>query len=361
MIEALVLAVGAATVGLGASSAAWFVGKKRGTADAEAAADRRLAMMQTQRDTAERKAAAALQESSRWKGLSLAGQPFQGAPVYEGRVSARDAEELARLLRGLTLIDDVVIADSSGLPLTREQEGRSAQLASLAASTFSSMRRLAPLALPIAQLHFETFAAEHVCARPLVGRADGAMLLVRTTSQRANPLAVDAVVHASAKTVADLSNAAALPPLLVGSSERVEASGPRLAELSSLLDRALESDLRGIMLCADGVPLISAAKDGPAASVRRSLAMELSFLEERSSRALRATGLARLELVLRTGEAITLAALAPRSRFSVVTFGQLDTRSAARMDRLLGSLRRLLAGDERIAEDRALEAGGGFR
>ena len=348
MIEALLFAAGVATVGAAASTAGWVAGKRRGASAAESAVGRRLAAVVTQRDAAERRARDAQGDSARWKALSLAGQPLAGAPAYEDRPSPRDAEELARLVRGLTFIDDVVLSDRTGLPLTREEDRASADLAALAPHIVSSSRRMALSALAVAQLSFETFGAAHVCARPLVGRADGVVLLVRTTSQRANPLAIDAVVHAAASTASDLGLVATPSLASFGSTERFAVADPRFTRAFGLLERELGRDFRAIALAEDGVPVFSAANDGPSAATRRAVSIELDSLQDRVTRTLRAPGMARVEVTLRGGEAITWSALGPRSRLSVVAFGHVEARSGARLDRLLGAVKRCLGGERAV-------------
>ena len=338
MIETILLVAGMATfVGTGAS-VGWLAGKRRGTSAAEAESGRRLAAMAVQRESAERRALDAQNESARWKGLSIAGQTFSNVPVYEERTSPRDAEELAGLLRGLTLLDDVVLGDRTGLPVTREGGRASADLAALAPHVLGMCRAMALTALPVTQINFETLAAEHICARPLTGRAEGAVLLVRTTSQRANPLAVDAVAHAAARTADDLGSRTARAAR--GSTDREAIEESHLAHVFSTLDRELGHDARGLMLTADGLPLYSAAKDGPSASARRAASIQLWSLQDRVARTLRTLGIVRVTVTLPDGDEVTWGALAPRSRLALVSFGRADARSGARLDRLIGTLRR---------------------
>ncbi len=317
MIETLLIVAGV----IGGSTVGWLAGKRNGIQLEGAEAAERVLAVTAQRDSAERKARELQNESARWKALSLAGQPFAGAPLYDERPSARDAEELGRLLRGLTLIDDVVLADANGLALTREENRASADLAAIAPHVTRTARRLALSALPTDQIAFETFAAQHVCARPLTGRAAGAILLVSTTSQRANPLAIDAVVHAAASTASDLSVVSAPSLAATGSNERLEVEDSHLANVVDVLEREVGRDFRAITLAADGVPLFSVAKDGPTAAMRRTVSVELHALQHRVTRTLRAPGMARMDVTLRGGDAITWASVGPRSRLSVVTRG----------------------------------------
>lgn len=350
MIETILFMAGVATLGVGAGAAGWIAGKKRGTSVATLDIDERLAALATQRDAAERRARDAQNESSRWKALSLAGQTFAAAATYDERPSPLEAEELTRLLRGLHLVDDVVLSDATGLSLTREEARSSGDLAAIAPHVLKSSRRMALSALSVVQLSFETFGADHVCARPLVGRFDGALLLVRTTSQRANPLAIDAVVHASARTTAELGvvSAAATSLATSGSSDRFAPQDSHLATVFGALDREIDEDVRSITLAVDGAPVYSAAKNGPSEATRRAVSGELASLQARVAHTLRALGMARMEVALRGGDTLTWSSLGPRSRLSVITLGRSSARSGARLDRLLGVIRRGAGSGDRV-------------
>ena len=353
MIESLLVALGVVTLG-GSASVGWIAGKKRGASAVGAIAEERLAGVAAQRDAADRRAREAQVESARWRAISLAGQSLSAAPVYLDRLSARDAEELARLLRGLVLIDDVVLAGSTGLSLTREDNRASADLAALAPYVLGASRRMS---LAVAEMSFETSGAEHVVARPLSGRAEGVLLLVRTTSQRANPLALDAVAHAAARTSDGLAAPSASAPASLGSTDRVAASDSHLAQAFPLLERELGKDVRGVVLAADGLPMFSAANDGPSPATRSAVTAELSALSQRATQTLRAMGIARMEVLLRGGDAITWSPLGPRSRLSVVTFGRADARSGPRLDRLVGALRRVVGAGDRVVSTSAASGG----
>ena len=342
MIETIMFVAGIATVGASASTAGWLVGKRRGARDAESNAEQHLRTLATQRDAARSRAREALGESARLKALSLAAQPFSEAPSYTERPSPRDAEELARLLRGLMLIDDVTLADASGLALTREDTRSSADLAAIAPNVLASIRRLELASLGVSQIAFETVSADHVCARALTGRADGALLLVRTTSQRANPLAIDAVAHAAAKITSDPTTESAPSIAKPGSSERIAVDDPRLTQAFGVLERELGTELAAVVLAADGTPLLSAASKGPSVETRRAVSTELDSLQDRVARALRAVGMARVEVTLRGGDVITWSSLGVRSRLSILTFGKVGKGSSARLERLIGAVRRAI-------------------
>ncbi len=99
------------------------------------------------------------------------------------------------------------------------------------------------------------------------------------------------------------------------------------------------------MLTADGLPLFSAAKDGPSSGARRTASLELWSFQDKVARTLRTLGVARVEATLRGGDSLTWSALSPRSRLALVTLGRADARSNARLDLLLGALRRGVGGD----------------
>jgi hypothetical protein len=107
-----------------------------------------------------------------------------------------------------------------------------------------------------------------------------------------------------------------------------------------VLERELAEHFTAIVLAVDGRPVFSAAKDGPAANGRNAVATALASLTEQVTRRLRAVSLVRVTATLRGGYTVSWSAVTPGSRVSLVTFGRTDERSAARLDRLLGTLRR---------------------
>lgn len=342
MIETFLLGFGAATVlCCGTAHVAWRAGLTRGARDAAADSARRLTTMGTQREAAERRALAAQAENARWKGTSLAGAGLSRSPVFLGRPSARDAEELARLVRGLSLVDDVVLADSSGFSLTRESDGASADLAALAPSLHAFIRRVALSAVPVVEVAIETATAVHVVARPLAGRGEGALLLIKTTSQRVNPLVVDAAAHAATRDLEELPQGL-LPPSLTGSTDLDQLEGAPFAEVFATLERELGQHVTALSLTHDGRALFDAAKDGPDAKTRSVAASALAALADRVTRTLRATAIARIDVAIRGGYVLSWSPVAQRSRLALISFGRADARSPARVDRLLGSLRRAI-------------------
>ncbi len=330
-----------AVVGAGAARLGFSRGKAEGEREAQDEAGRKLALVELERQNAERRARDAARELTRWSDVSLAPRVLTARAVYPDRPAPRDAEELARLVRGLTFVDDVVIADRSGHALTREVEPGAANLASLGALLAATSRRLALEGLPALALSLETFGAAHVHARPLMGRGEGTWLLVRTTSQRVNPLVVDAVAQAAARDRSDATDEpAGTPPTLTGHTDRTDLEASPLSEIAPLLDRELAAGLSSLTLVLDGRPVLSAASDGPSIHARATAASALAELAARAARSLRGQGMARVEVTLRGGATVVWSAVAPGSRLSVVTFARGDAHSPARLDRLLGTLRR---------------------
>jgi len=334
------LVVVAALAAVGSAGAAWTAGRRRGAREVLEETARQVTAMGTQRDAAERRAREAQGESARWKGASLAGKGLSSGPVFVDRPAPRDAEELAGLVRGLTIVDDVVLADRSGHPLTRERDATSADLAALAPHVLAFRRQLALAALHAQDVAFETSSAEHVHARPLAGRGEGALLLVRTTSRPVPTVVIDAVVHSALRDFDALPAGGRAPAALTGATDRQELPNGPLSEIFVTLQRELDGHLSAVVLTLDGMPVFSAAKNGLGAAARNTLATELAPLAERAARALRAGTIARIEVTLRDDHTVSWSALTPGSRLAVVALGRSDARSAARLDRLLGTLRR---------------------
>ncbi len=335
-----VLAGVSSVVGAGAARLGFSRGKKVGAHQAREDANLELGRLEQERLGADRRAREAARELARWGEVSLASQALTTRAVYRERPAPRDAEELARLVRGLTFVDDVVVADRSGHPLTREAGRASADLAALGARVTGACRRLALEGLPTLALSLETFGATHVHARPLTGRGEGAMLLVRTTSQRVNPLVVDAAAQAAARDRTEAPSDLPVPPALAGHTDRTDLEDSPLSEVAPLLDREIAAGLSAVTLVLDGRPVLSAASDGPSVHARAVAAAALSELAGRGARVLRGPGMARVEATVRGGSTIVWSAVGPGSRLAVVTFARGDAHSPARLDRMLGTLRR---------------------
>ncbi len=319
---------------------AWIVAQRRGEA-ALAGTTKLLVTTRLAQESAARRAQEAEDEVRRWRGMSLAGASLSPPrePIYAARPAPVDATELVRLTQGLALVDDVMIADAGGLPMVAELDGSATTLAAIAAPASSMIRALESADLPVVQIRFASFSAEHLAVRILPGRAEGLLLVVRTTSQPVNPLALDAVVHAASRVGED--GLPVLPPAeLRGTTETLLLDSPRFSELHTDLGRELRNEVRGLVLTLDERPVFSAAVNGPAEGLRTLVVGELARLQRRVNQLLRSDSpMARVELMLRDGTQIAWAALAPHSRLALVTFGRTDERV---VERLAGLLRRVV-------------------
>ena len=342
ILTALAVAAGGLVVSAGSASIGFYAGLRRGAGHAEADAETKAVAVRAQRDAAERRARETDSENARWRANSLAGKSLNEAPVYRDRTSPRDAEALARLVRGLTFVDEVVLADASGSPLTRATSEHHAAFAALAPAVLQLRRRLAGAAIGLLDVSFETFEARHVHARPLGGRAEGAVLLVGTTSREVNPLVVDAVAHASVRDTVDVPSRAPISLLMTGTTDRRELEKSGLAPAFALLEAELTRGPSAIVLSLDGRPVFSAANDGPEGGVRVSAAVALSALAEQATRRLRTGPMARVEVTLPGGFSMSWTPLGPGSRLALVTFGRTEALSAPRTNRLIGMLRRTI-------------------
>ena len=337
MIDLLTWAVPAAS-SVGVAAVAFVVGARRGRNEARDRDATERQRLVAARDAAEGRARVALAECARLQGLSLAGATVNRPSVFTDRMSAADAESLVTLLRGIAFVDDAVITDARGLPLSRETDARSSLHAAVAAPVASAARRLALSAIPVAQIAFETFAAEHVCVTPLVGSAQGALLVVATTSLSANPLAVDAVALACSRP-GEPGLAPAPVRSVFGATEVHGAPPPALSEAAEELKREVRGSVRGVALVYDAASVFSRVDDGPRADVRAALLAAIDPLQRRVADLLRTSGMARVHISLRDGSSVVWAALAPRSRLAVLFFGEIDRRA---VDRITGRLRRVV-------------------
>ena len=320
---------------------AWFFGRKGGARMARASTAARLSSLSAERDAAERRAREASAETTRWKGMSLAGDVLTSSPIFEARPAPRDAEELARMVRGLAFIDDVVLADRSGYPLTRESTASSPDLAALAPHVNDLVHRFGIAGLQVTDLQIETADAVHVRARLLSGRCEGAMVLLRSTSQPVSTLVVDAVGHASARTFGERQGRPVVSSVWATSDREAVPDAISQGALATL-DRELNGSLDGVSLVLEGRTVYSSAHEGPSAEIRAAATASLHALASRARSTLRATRVAEVRVSLRSGQAVTWSSLPDRSRAALITFGRGDGRSAARLDVLVGKLRRAL-------------------
>ena len=325
-----------------ASLAAYVVVARawRGLRDERDAAVRQGATLRSQRDAAEKRAKDAVADGARVRSLTLAGSRLSGDVVIAGRALPGDAEELTKLVRGLALIDDVILADPSGLSLSRESVAESGVLGALAPLAARSVAALRRCGFSPAQLTLETFEADRIVLRPLSGRMDRSWLVVRTTSEPVSQLVVDAVAHAAARE-ADLALAVAAPATqgLERSTDFV-ASTPVGAWLKAPMERALGVDQRALVVLEERTNLVSGAVDGPNVAVRAALADALALLAMEAGRTLRASTLARVEVLLDGGAVAAWSTFGPGARHALVSLSDRGVGSSAMLDRLLGTLRR---------------------
>jgi hypothetical protein len=307
----------------------------------EAELSRQTASFRASKDALERLAREATEECERLQGLTLAGARLTGDPVFSGRTAPRDAEELARLVRGMTLVDDVVITSPSGLALSRETTPRSARLAALGPALFETLHGLAAAGLSPREISLEMADATHVVARPLSGRGEGTILLVATTSRRASGAVLDTVAHAAAR--ADSAKGPSARPTPWSSSDPHEAASRGFgSSLVSALDRALREEHRGLVLLEGPSVLLSGARSGPSRDARASGSRALAALALRAASCL-ASGSLHIEVALSPGYRASWSTCAPGPH-AVVTFGEANLGSLPRLDRLVGVVRRALEG-----------------
>lgn len=329
-------------VGLGAVAAGYVVGdrrgRERGLEDATTEALAEKSTLLTKLDVAERKARSALAEAAHWKSMSLAGASIAEAAAYEDRIGASEAERLVSLARTLVLVDDAVIAEFGGLSLSREAGGRGTTLAALAAPTARFTRALREIGVPVAQVGFESFAAEHVVVRPLGRRSAEAFFVAATTSQPMSPLAVDAIVQAASR--ADVASPAPTSTLVLrGATEVRVASGSDFEGVFTELGREVRGNVRGVLLGAGDDVVFASVCDGPADRIRRAVHAELDLLRVQVERLARSAPLARIVVTMEGGTTFSWSALAPSSDLSLTFYGECDGRV---VDRVAGRLRRLV-------------------
>jgi hypothetical protein len=164
---------------------------------------------------------------------------------------------------------------------------------------------------------------------------------VRTTSQPVSALLVDAVAHAASRADETPAAPTTLPSLaLTGSTDLTDAGAGLSRTAMAPFERALAGDHRGLVVLARGMIVLSGASNGPSEASRSIVAHALGSLVDRAARTLREPLLARAELVLDDGRTVGWAAFAPRSHLALVTFTDDGVGTSAKVDRLVGALRR---------------------
>lgn len=322
------------------SAVAWTFGARRAKARSEeiaAVANRQLA---ASRDAAERKVRELNAQNSVWRSSSLAPRGLPVQPVFTDRMAPIEHEALIGMLRGLTLIDDAVIADAAGFARTREADGDSAAIAALAGQVETLRRALAKVGAGVAEVRVETFDAVHVAIRLLSGRAEGAMLVARGTSVPVNPLALDAVAHVASGGVGDLVSQPLSSTWRGAADRRRPSEGGPLAFFDDLENELARSKLRAVIFGAHGKASFSAADDGPAESIRTATFLALDAFQARASRLLHGAGTARVDVILHGGGVLRWSALAREPAWALVILADDGATSPTVVERLGGRFRR---------------------
>ena len=325
---------------LATGAAAFVIGARRARATSERGADLMQRQLIGARDAAERRARELNAQNAVWRASTLAPRDIPGQPLYADRMAPMEHEALVELLRGLVLVDDAVIADPQGLARTREADAASAALAVLAGRVETLRLALAKVGAGVAEVRLETFDAVHVAVRLLTGRAQGAMLVVRSTSVKVSPLALDAV----ARVASGGAGEAQAPPLSsiwrgVTSRSRPDAGGPA-AFFDDLEHELLRSELRGLVFGSHGDLTFSAADDGPTENVRAAAFAALDTFQTRAKHVLRGAGVARVDILLHGGGVVRWSALVPEAPWGLLIIADDGTTSPALVERLGGRLRR---------------------
>jgi hypothetical protein len=322
------------------STLAWTVGARRARARSEQVASVAHRQLSASRDVAERRARELNAQNAVWRSSSLAPRELPAQPVYVDRMAPIEHDALVGMLRGLTLIDDAVIADATGLARTREADRESAAIAALASHVETLRQALSRVGAGVAEVRVETFDAVHVAIRMLSGRAEGAMLVVRSTSMRVSPLALDAVAHVASGGLGELA-APPVPSIWRGGADRVRpADGGPTGFFDDLEQELVRSKLRAVVFGAHGKASFSAASDGPAESVRAAAFLALDNFQARAARLLHGAGMARVDVMLHGGSVLRWSSLAREPSWAVVLLADDGATSPALVERLSGRLRR---------------------
>lgn len=172
------------------------------------------------------------------------------------------------------------------------------------------------------------------------------MLVVKSTSLRANPLAIDAVAHVAAGDNGEPRGVS--EPLgsvrsssWRGSSNRGSSSHnpPGDARLFDELQRELDrAGVRALVFGVRGQLELSAADDGPSESVRAATFEALEMFQKRAARLLHGAGMAHVDVTLANSGAVRWSSVSRDS--SLVMVADDGNTSPALVERLSGRLRR---------------------
>ncbi len=229
----------------------------------------------------------------------------QPEPVTPRALDARSLATLAERLRGQARIDDALIADAQGLPLTR-----GGALARRLAPLSARAARLADAGLELSSIGLRTESALHVELRPLsAGGAStgggatrkGAWLVVACRGGPPSSAAIDAAValaESMSGASAEGGEPARLPRLGLTRGRRA-SSGDSLAE-GALSDLAATLGAQATALIGAGAPAVH-LQDGPTVA---ELTPRLSLLEAFVARASDTLGEPIDRCVLRASDAL---------------------------------------------------------
>lgn len=319
---------------------AWKFGARRAQLASERAAWVTNRQVVTAREAAERRIRELTAQNAMWTASTLAPRELPAQPVYPDRMAPVEHEALIGMLRGLTLIDDALIADATGFARTREADLTSTATAALAGRVDTLRAALAKVGAGVAEVRVETFDATHVAIRVLTGRAEGSMLVVRST-MRVNPLALDAVAHVAAGGVGDVASPP-VPTSWRGTAERRRPADGGLATafFDDLESELARSKLRAVVFGAHGKASFSAADDGPTDGVRSAVFLAIDMFQAHAARLLHGAGMARVDVTLHGGSVLRWSALAREPAWALVILADDGTTSPALVERLSGRLRR---------------------
>ena len=273
-------------------------------------------------------------EVAQWRRVVGAEAGVQAAAT--GRLRARESEEIVRRVRGIARVDGVLVADESGLPLSRVNGELERRLAVCG----SAMRAFGPREGIVSAIGMTTRAQVHIELRALPSFTHGAWLIAATRGDALPAYALDAAV-----ALAELMRVQvhALSPQSASS-----LSGQSLVAVQSSADAALAAELShacasaglGAAALVQGPRVfIAVGQDGPgletlgatAAAVDATLTRLSSALHESIDR-----------FWIRLGDRVTVSsdAAAHDGDARLLSFSRRGPLQDAELARVLGSLRR---------------------
>lgn len=360
-LDVVLAAASFASVSVLSSVATWATLRRR-VRSAEERAETLLRGLQTQREAAERRVRDVRAELTRVESATLARHRVLPERVYPTRLAPRDADALAGALGGLAFVDAALVADAFGHALSRGTGDASAAssqpalaLSAMGAAVGTLFDDLAESDLAPVEAHVETGDARHVTVRALRGRGEGAFIVAAATSRPVSALALDAVAQLARANDDGLAAPSSTKPAR-GTTERRAVQGSPLSAVWDELDRehAEHRDLRALVLGVDGLPVFSAAHDGPVEEARARALRALRTFADRAGARFRESHVARVDVLLEGGDVLHWVPLAARSRLSLVVLGDVGATSAGRIDRLAGRLRRKIAEAPQAASEGGL-------